>query len=324
MLEYSKDELLELEVIDVDGSFNIHGFRAKWEQMTRDSLVEFESTHKTKSGRLIPVEIQLRRLTYDDVDYQFSYVMDISERKKIEAERKAMEQKVAEMQKWEIIGTLVSGIAHDFNNILTGILGYINILQLDFPDNTFSKDTFNSIEKLVGRGSNLIKQLIGFARQGKKENNPIDVHEIIAEIEKQIKELGTPQIEIRTELLAPNSIILGDSTQIFQVFLNLTNNARDAMPNGGKISIKTYNCKSDFDDELLTIEISDEGVGIPDEVKKQIFKPFFTTKGDRGGNGLGLAMVHGIVKNHQGSISFESQVNQGTKFIIRFPRFIPI
>jgi PAS domain S-box-containing protein len=325
MLEYTKEELMQLNVVDVDGKFDMQGFKEKWNQLSENDHVVFESQHKTKSGNLIPVEINIRLLVFENLHFQFAFAQDITDRKRNELERYRLEQKMIEVQKWEAIGALVSGIAHDFGNILTGILGYTNLLQRDSSNPIFLTESLESIEKLSDRATRLIRQLLGFARKGKIQSMAVDLHQILKEVKKMIDNTSDKRILSILYLNAENPFVFGDPTQLFQVFLNLAINARDALPNGGKIQFKTRNLSSIQDNEnkisSIIIDVEDNGIGIPDEIKSKIYDPFFTTKSDIGGTGLGLAMVQSIVQSHQGYISFDSKLGEGTCFHIRLPSY---
>lgn len=234
-------------------------------------------------------------------------------------------------QKLESLGKLAGGIAHDFNNILGSVLGYASLLQSKFANDASISKKLSVIVQSAERGAHLTKQLLGFARQGKYEKAVFSINDVIDECLELIKS-STKNITIE-KILDPQTLPLeGDSTQILQVILNLGLNAKDAMPDGGKLYFGTQN--TDLDELTLKslgapvdmkkgkyvhLTVRDTGTGIPKDIQGKIFDPFFTTKSHGKGSGLGLATVHGIVENHQGWITLNSEEGRGTTFHIFFP-----
>lgn len=268
--------------------------------------------------------------------------MEVCGRKKAEGriqeqdvERKLLEEKLLQSQKMEAIGQLAGGIAHDFNNILTGILGYAGLLKIIAQGEGEIVHAAEKIEKAALRAEQMTGQLLGFARKGKNQNIPVDMHEIIREVLTLLARAMEPNIVVYPKLRASNCHVLGDPVQMQQVLLNLAINARDAMTkeisqiDGGELCIETKVVKSSEGfgangtvvdgGEVLEIAVSDTGCGIEDEIRNKIFEPFFTTKEAGHGTGMGLAMVYGIVKNHGGAIQVESKVGKGTTFRLQFP-----
>lgn len=244
-------------------------------------------------------------------------------------ERKRLEENLAQTVKMEAIGQLAGGIAHDFNNVLMGILGYASLLKGQPENVEFVKKAAETIEKSGKRASDLVKNLLGFARKGKNQVISVDIHSLIDEVIDLVSRLIEKKVRINKFFDAERAVILGDPSQIQQVLLNLLLNARDAMPDGGEINIRTKEiylsknvCPVDMEiGEGWYIEVSttDNGDGIPEEIKDRVFEPFFTTKGKGQGSGMGLAMAYGVIKNHDGLIKIESQPGSGTtvKFALR-------
>jgi two-component system cell cycle sensor histidine kinase/response regulator CckA len=243
-------------------------------------------------------------------------------------EKKKLEEQALRAQRMQSIGTLAGGIAHDLNNMLTPIMLSLQMLKEKFKDEQ-SQRLLTILELNSQREANLIKQILSFARGVEGERKPLQVTNIISEIEKVIKETFPKSIEIRTDIQKDLSAISGDSTQLHQVLMNLCVNARDAMQDGGILSISAENI---FVDEnyarmyaeakvgsYVVITVSDTGTGIPPEIMDRIFEPFFTTKEHGKGTGLGLSTSLGIVKSHGGFITVYSEVGQGTKFSIHLP-----
>jgi two-component system cell cycle sensor histidine kinase/response regulator CckA len=254
-------------------------------------------------------------------------VRDVSERKHADAERKKLEGQLQQAQKMEAIGTLAGGIAHDFNNILMGIQGNASLLDLRLDPGHAGHEKIQNIEKYVESGTELSRQLLGFARRGKYNVKASDINDII---EKSASMFARTKKEIRVHnQLAPEVwAVEVDRGQIEQVLLNLYINAWQAMPDGGDLYLITENL---FLDEnyvspykvkpgcYVKVTVADSGVGIDKADTARVFEPFFTTKEMGRGTGLGLASVYGIVKGHGGHINVYSEKGQGTTFTIYLP-----
>jgi PAS domain S-box-containing protein len=244
-------------------------------------------------------------------------------------DRQKAEQQLLRSQKMEAIGKLAGGVAHDFNNILTGILGYAHLVIRKTEPGSPVRLAGETIEKAAERAAELTKQLLGFARQGKLQNVPVDFHAVIHEVIALLARTFDLNIRIIQRLQTPNSTILGDPSQLQQVVLNLTVNARDAMPHGGELTFSTE--EKQLDEAFVRLQpgiqpgryllfaLTDTGQGIPWGIQQRIFEPFFTTKEAGKGTGMGLAMVYSIVKNHGGFIQLESAEGKGTTFRIYLP-----
>jgi PAS domain S-box-containing protein len=243
-------------------------------------------------------------------------------------EKKILEQQFLRSQRMESIGTLAGGIAHDLNNVLAPIVMAIGILRKHNPDKTIQR-LLDSLESSAQRGSDIVKQVLAFARGIEGERVLLQPKHIISEIVQIIKETFPRSIDIRTEVTKNLWTISADPTQLHQVLLNIGVNARDAMPDGGKLTITADNI---FIDEnyskmqseakpgpFVMLTISDTGMGIPRNILDKIFEPFFTTKDIGKGTGLGLSTVHAIVKSHGGFVNVYSEVTKGTTFKIYFP-----
>ena len=254
---------------------------------------------------------------------------DVSERKDAEAQKRALELQVQQAQKMESIGTLAGGIAHDFNNILMGIQGNASLMLLKTDSSHAFYEKLKNIEAYVENGTELTKQLLGFARRGKYHSIASDINSII---DKSASMFGRTKKEIRIhkDLMPDIYTVEVDRGQIEQALLNLYVNAWQAMPEGGDLYLKTENVILDADFEniqpykvetgkYVKITVSDTGSGFDDETKKRIFEPFFTTKEMGRGTGLGLASVYGIIKGHGGYINVHSRKDQGATFAVYLP-----
>ncbi|MFA6290907.1 MAG: PocR ligand-binding domain-containing protein [Victivallales bacterium] len=244
-------------------------------------------------------------------------------------ERKSMEEKIRQAEKMEAVGQLAGGIAHDFNNQLMGIMGYAEILYNRLDDVNLRNDAEN-IMRASKRASDLTSNLLAFSRKGKYLSVPVNVHKIIEEVVSILEHSIDRRIEVKRVFKASPATINGDPTQFQNALLNLSLNARDALPNGGEIVFTTENVKMEdvFSREdwgkavkgrYLKICVIDDGIGMSDDMKKHIFEPFFTTKEPGKGTGMGLASVYGMVKNHNGAINVSSVYGEGTIFSLYFP-----
>jgi PAS domain S-box-containing protein len=242
-------------------------------------------------------------------------------------EQKNLEEQLSRAQKMEAIGTLAGGIAHDFNNLLTGILGNISLTLMDVDEGSLLKERLVNVEEYVRRGSDLTKQLLGFARGGKYEVRPTDLGKFIR---KSSEMFGRTKKEIRIHTKIPEGLwtVEVDRGQMDQVFLNLYVNAWQAMPEGGDLYLSAENVELDemgvspYDikpGRFVKAIVADTGTGMDETTQARIFEPFFTTKERGRGTGLGLASAYGIIKNHGGFIRVESQKGLGSSFMIYLP-----
>ncbi|MEH2281221.1 MAG: response regulator [Nostoc sp.] len=245
-------------------------------------------------------------------------------------EKKHLEAQLFRAQRLESIGTLASGIAHDLNNILTPILAGAQLLPLKFPDaDERTRHLLEILEINARRGADLVKQVLSFARGVEGKRITLQLRHIIVEVAKILKETFPKSIEISTDVPQNLWMVSGDSTQLHQVLMNLCVNARDAMSNGGTLSISAENLLIDEnyarmnlgakEGPYIVITVSDTGVGIPTEMLDRIFEPFFTTKDVGQGTGLGLSTVLGIIKSHAGFVSVYSELGSGTSFQVYLP-----
>ncbi len=254
---------------------------------------------------------------------------DISERKKAEEERALLEEQLQQAIKMEAIGRLAGGIAHDFNNLLTGVLGNVELAHKLAPTGTPIRDRLNQIEEAAERAAGLVRQLLAFSRKQVIEPKIVDLNELIQNFRKMLVRIIGEDIDLQTPVCSGIGKVSVDPGQIEQIIVNLSVNARDAMPNGGRLLVETDEMTPDEEfcaqhpslkpQRYVALAISDTGEGIPEDHLSHIFEPFYTTKPKGKGTGLGLSTVLGIVQQHDGYIDVHSEIHQGTTFTIYFP-----
>jgi PAS domain S-box-containing protein len=256
---------------------------------------------------------------------------DISDKKKVEEEKESLLSQLRQAHKMEAIGTMAGGIAHDFNNILTPILGYSEMLQLSIPPEKPLYKYAKAIVNASRRAQSLVQQILAFSRLSEHELKSVQVDLIVEEAIKLLQSSIPSTIQFETDIEKQCGSVIGDPAKLHQIIMNLCTNAYHAMKDeGGVLSIilkKVKITSSDYPSELhlepgkyICLEISDTGCGIPEEIKDRIFDPYFTTKLRGEGTGLGLSVVHGIVKLLKGHITFYSEPGVGTAFHVYLPR----
>ncbi|MCP5052942.1 MAG: response regulator, partial [bacterium] len=244
---------------------------------------------------------------------------------------KAVEQQLLQAQKMEAIGTLAGGIAHDFNNILGVIMGYSELVLEDLEPGSLAYQNADQVLTASHRASGLVKQILAFSRQTKRERKPLDAVLMVNESIKLLRSILPATIDIRRRIGVDSAVVVADTTQIHQIIMNLCTNSAHAMrETGGVLEVGLDEIQLDsqavkkFNDippgPYLRLTVSDTGHGIPKIVLKRIFEPYFTTKGAGEGTGMGLAMIHGIVKSYDGDISVYSEPGKGTTFHVVLPR----
>ena len=268
-----------------------------------------------------------------DSGYVNAYGLDTTNYKKAEKEKMDLELQLGQKQKMEAIGTLAGGIAHDFNNILAAVQGYVELSLDDLPDDSPVRDNLEQILSCSNRATKLVKQILTFSRKDEQEQKkePVQISSIIKEVLGMLRSSLPATIKICRKIHADSSQVLADPTQMHQVLVNLCTNASHAMkPVGGLLEVGLEDIELESEtrigDEYLSkgsyvkLSVADTGCGMDKEVIERIFEPFFTTKKVNEGTGLGLPVVHGIVKSHDGAIAVTSTPGEGTTFDIFLPR----
>jgi nitrogen-specific signal transduction histidine kinase/CheY-like chemotaxis protein len=240
------------------------------------------------------------------------------------SERKELQQQLLQAQKLESIGTLAGGIAHDFNNILSIIMGHASLLTEVAGNPAKLSRSAAAIQKAAKRGAALVRQILTFARKADATFEPVNINEIATELGKMLEETFPRTMNIVLDLAADLPSIDADRTQMHQTLLNLCVNARDAMPQGGVLTISSrlafpHEIAGKAYPSFICVTVADDGSGMDEATQRRIFEPFFTTKESGKGTGLGLAVVYGIMESHHGFITVDSVSGRGTAFHLFFP-----
>ena len=294
------------------------------------TVVEMEGLRKNRE--VFPIELVVNSFTIGGRINFTGTIRDITERKRAEKEKERLQSRISQAQKMEAIGRFAGGIAHDFNNVLTAIRGNAELALEDADRSGPLYHRLDGIILSVMLASKLTKQLLLFSRNHPFELVLLNVNKVIEDILIIITRLIGDEVSVRTELEPGVWPVNADEGSLEQVIMNLAVNARDAMPGGGGLFIKTESVVVSPEDsrlmpgskpgEMVRITVTDTGVGMEKEVAERIFEPFFTTKEPGMGTGFGLAVVYGIVRQHGGWISVESAPGKGTTFLVYMPAFI--
>jgi PAS domain S-box-containing protein len=282
-----------------------------------------------KGGEQFPLHISVGEVRLRHRRLFTAVLRDLTQDKQSEEELRRTQLQLLQSQKLEAIGQLAGGIAHDFNNYLTVILGNVELMALELPEEGMPRQVLGEIEKAGRQSAALTQQLLAFSRAQVLEPRVVNLNRIVSGVEAMLERILGEDIDLHYETEAKLEPVLVDPSQLEQVIVNLAVNARDAMPQGGTLSLATGDVY--LDDEFAAahqgirpgrhamLAVSDTGTGMDAEVLSRIFEPFFTTKGKDRGTGLGLSTVFGILKQSGGSISVESKVGHGTTFRIYLP-----
>jgi len=284
-------------------------------------VAEHRFTRLDGSGRHIDLEASSTPIPYGDGDAALTVARDVTERKRLEEE-------LRHAQRMESVGRLAGGVAHDFNNLLTIIISYGQLLLAELEPGAMTREYAQETLDAAGRAAALTRQLLTFSRKQVLQPKPVYLNAVVEGTEKLLRRLLGPDVAIAVTLGDDTGVVVADPTQLDQVLVNLAVNARDAMPNGGALSIETARLDATLGDarwptlapgRYAMLAVRDTGMGMDDAVRARIFDPFFTTKEASRGTGLGLATVYGIVTQAGGSIFVESAIGVGTQFTVLLP-----
>jgi PAS domain S-box-containing protein len=330
-LGYTRQELLHMSVFDIDADARKESHKdTVWNTLTPGQPMTLYGTHRRKDGTTFPVEVRIVLVEEGNNRYMQGLARDISDRQQAEAEKEKLENQLRQAQKMEAIGTLAGGIAHDFNNLLSPIIGYSELLLLGRAvDSTITKPV-QEILTAANRAKELVKQILTFSRRSEHNLVPLMVQPVIKEALKLLRSSIPSSIEIQQNINPECGAVLADPVQIHQIIMNLCTNAYQAITDRSGIIIVSLSpvilAQADIASKVglqpghyLKLVVEDSGGGIDPESLKRIFEPYFTTKEKGKGTGLGLAVVHGIVKNYGGEIIVYSEPGKGTRFNIYLP-----
>jgi len=328
MFGYSREEMLGAQIellLPESRKHTHHKQRDEYFQhpRTRPMGIGMDLSGRRKDGKEIPLEVSLSTIQTEEGSFAIAFVSDISQ-------RKMLEEQLNHAQKMEAVGRLAGGVAHDFNNMLTVISGYNRMMLDDLSPLDPLRGNAEEILKAADRAAALTNQLLAFSRRQIIRMRVLNPNTVLASTEKMLRRLIGEDVQLVLETAPDLSNIRADPGHIEQAIVNLAVNARDAMLDGGRITIETANVYLDENytrthlgvspGEFVMIAVSDTGHGMDSETRRHIFEPFFTTKERGKGTGLGLATVYGMVKQIGGDIWVYSEVGKGTTFKLYFPR----
>lgn len=330
MISYERNEIVGKELWEAGIFQDQNAFNEAFEQFGEEGHVYCEGmVLRTKGSEHINIEMNCNSYLVKDQWVIQCNVRDITERKKAEEEREKMRAQLFQAQKMEAIGTLAGGVAHDFNNLMTAIQVSSDVAMMKASDGDTIVRELEEVRHAALRASGLIRQLLLFSRKHLMEFTAVNLNDNIENLLKMLHRLIGEDIKIKTLFDMDVKTIRADAGNIEQVIMNLALNARDAMPQGGELYLKTENQVFGTDirqqmpegraGQFVCLTVSDTGIGMNKDTMTRIFEPFFTTKGSHKGTGLGLSVVYGIIKQHEGWITVESEPDKGSTFKLFFP-----
>lgn len=333
LLGYTQGEFKDLKIEEYEIYQTREEISERIEKTCQQGQLSYETLLKRKDGNIRYVIVANRAIVMGGKTYVLSLITDITEQKQMEVDRLRMEKRLQQSQKMESIGTLAGGISHDFNNILTVILGYAELALTDMGRGAESVSPRENIRHLimaVNRAKKLVRQILTFSRQTGEKREPVNVNEIVGETLSMLRSTIPSHISVEVDIESRYIYILGDTTQVHQIVMNLCTNALQAM--GKEPGVLTVEVKkvrlaviSESPQDPLKagpyaqITVKDTGHGMDAATLERVFDPYFSTKKPGEGTGLGLSVVHGIVKNWNGHISIDSKPDKGTKVNVRVP-----
>src|SRR5579859_1988704 len=320
---FTEEEFKRMTVMDIRPAGDRASSDDIWRHPSIGAFHRGQWRHQTKDGRVFRVELVAHELEYAGRRVRLVVAQDISE-------RQHLEEQLRQAQKMEAVGRLAGGVAHDFNNLLMVIKGHTELLMSELAMSDRFLRKISQIDRAADRAAALTKQLLAFSRMQVLQQRVMNLNGVVEDMGKLLPRLIGEDIELKINIAADLGSVRADASQMEQIIMNLAVNARDAMPNGGKLFIETSNADLERVYNMshpivqpgpyVLLAVSDTGVGMDAETQAHIFEPFFTTKEAGKGTGLGLATVYGVVKQSGGFIWVYSELGKGTSFKIYFPR----
>ncbi len=333
---YDRSEFLDLRIEDLDPDAPERGDKEIfWDQLEEKAPILFETRSRRKDGQLFLVEVSLSPIQFGGQRLVLAIARDISERKQAEKEKAKLEAQLKQAQKMEAIATLAGGLAHEFNNALMGVMGNIELLKMDLPEDERRDQSFEAMNESGHRMSRLTDQLLAYAEGGKYNAVNLKLDDFIIETLPILHHDLSPEVRVETHFSKDISYIRADYAQMQMVLSAIFTNSNEAIEDKGIIEMATENIELDEDfinqhpglqtglkpGPYVCLTIKDDGKGMDEEAKEGIFEPFFTTKFQ--GRGMGMAAVYGIIKSHDGAITVESEPGKGTVVRIYLPAVEP-
>jgi len=323
-LGYTVEQLRQMTPVDLKPEFTTDTFRQVIAALVRGEIpvLAFETQHRRADGTLYPVDVRLQRTTRHGRTMLQAMILDISERRQLQSE-------LLQAQKLESVGRLAGGVAHDFNNLLTVIRANIELAREDIGVNHRADEELSEALRAADSASSLTRQLLAFSRRQVIAPRVLDLNTVVVDLERMVRRLLNEDIALDTHLTPTLGLVRADPNQIEQVLVNLTVNARDAMPDGGRLTIATGNAREGEPGpdgkpappgDWVWVAVSDTGEGMSEDTAARVFEPFFTTKQPGAGTGLGLASVEGAVSQNGGRVRVASSSGQGSTFTVFLPR----
>jgi len=324
LLGYTEEELMRISVADIHPSDSLRHVISEFEAQARgEKTLATEIPCLRKDASIVYADITTASAVIGGHKCNVGFFVDVTRRRELEAQ-------FNQAQRLEAVGRLAGGVAHDFNNMLSAIIGYADLLLMTVKEDNPARGDLESIRNSADRAAGLTRQLLAFSRKQTLQPRVLNLNDVVADLEKMLRRLIGEDVDL---VCVPGSglgQVKADPGQIEQVVMNLAINARDAMPDGGKLTIETANVELDEEYAKVHVDVSagphvmlavtDTGSGMDEETREQIFEPFFTTKEHGKGTGLGLSTVYGIVKQSGGNIWAYSEVGRGTTFKVYLPR----
>ena len=328
-LGYSRDEFRNLTIADFDVTESAPKIAEHLIRIVETGADTFETKHRRKGGEIRDIVVTSRAVSIGGRHYAHSMWRDVTEHRQLE-------EQLRQAQKMEAVGTLASGVAHDFNNLLTVIFGSTELAKKRLPKDSPAAQALEMVEHAARQASGVTKALLTFGQKVSADKQPVNLGHVVSEVIRLLRRVLPASIEVIEQVAdGQDTWVNADATQLQQVLMNLTVNARDAMPDGGQLRISVQPAAVPTAEDLKSpqekaagaasgrpgamLVVQDTGMGMSPEVYRRIFEPFFTTKSRGQGTGLGMSVVHGIVTDHGGEIHIDSAPGQGTRVTIRLP-----